>query len=244
MDELLAAAPDHGVRLLCATYGRAYVDVNRGPDELDPGMFHDAPCGQGSARTARVAAGLGSIPRVAGEGRAIYDRKLAWAEAQARLATVHRPYHDALRGLVETALIAHGVAVLVDWHSMPSAAVKGPAGRGPDFVLGDRFGAACAGALTQSVERELKAIGFAVALNAPYAGGFTTETYGCPKRGVHALQIEMNRRLYLDEVTMLPHAGFGPLAEALERLFGALAAQDWSGLRLGAQKNRAQGARR
>ncbi|HEX8232783.1 MAG TPA: N-formylglutamate amidohydrolase [Caulobacteraceae bacterium] len=243
VDELLAAAPRHGFALICATYGRAYVDVNRAPDELDLAMFHDAPPGAGRTRTARVAAGLGSIPRLAGEGRAIYDRKLGWNEGQARLAAVHQPYHDALQELARSTLQAWGVAVLFDWHSMPSAAVKGAAGPGPDFVLGDRFGASCAGAVTALVERELKAMGFAVARNAPYAGGFTTEAYGNASGGLHALQIEVNRRLYLDEATMLPHDGFKALAESLERLFRALAAQEWGALSAGAQKNRARGAR-
>jgi N-formylglutamate amidohydrolase len=150
---------------------------------------------------------------------------------------VHGPYHEALsRLLIETSRRA-GTAVLVDWHSMPSAAAAegarmiGGVRRGPDMVLGDRYGAACAPMVTALVERELEAMGYVVERNRPYAGGWTTEHYGAPAKGVHALQIEIDRSLYLDEATLKPHGGFGRLRRDLARLTRALAAADWSRLR-------------
>lgn len=229
VDRLLERAPEHGCVVLAARYARAYIDVNREPYELDAAMFSDELPDYARARTARVAAGLGSIARIVAEGQEIYDRKLTFAEAQARVEKVHRPYHVALAGLLDEAKAEFGVAVLVDWHSMPAAATagSGPA-QGAQMVLGDRFGAACSPALTAAVERELAAMGYRTARNAPYAGGHTTEHYGRPSEGVHALQIEMSRGLYLDEAKMQPGRGFPRLAEDLERLFRVLADLDFS----------------
>jgi N-formylglutamate amidohydrolase len=229
VDQLIAAAPRHGSTVLVARYARAYVDVNREPYELDPAMFEDELPEYARARTARVAAGLGSIARLVAEGREIYDRKLTFAEASRRIELVHQPYHEALRALVEAARARHGGAILVDWHSMPGAA----AGQGPgaptgrrrvDMVLGDRFGSTCSEDLTFVVERELAAMGYVTARNAPYAGGYTTEAYGRPVDGVHALQIEISRSLYLDEATLLPGPGFARLTRDLDRVFQRLAA--------------------
>ena len=232
VDLLLEAAPDHGCKVLLARYGRAYVDVNREPYELDAGMFEDDLPDFARARTARVAAGLGSIARLVAEGREIYDRKLTFAEASRRIESVHQPYHSALRSLVEESRAACGLAILIDWHSMPGAAAgHAPHGRRQiDMVLGDRFGSTCSGALTDLVERQLVAMGYAVARNAPYAGGYTTEAYGRPIDRVHALQIEINRSLYLDEVLLAPKSGFDRLARDLEQVFAALTALSPSSL--------------
>lgn len=228
VDELIAAAPGFGHTLICAQFARAYLDVNREPWELDPAMFEDELPAFAKARTARVAAGLGSIARIVCEGQEIYARKLTFADAEARVRRVHQPYHLALAELIAEAKSAHGVAILVDWHSMPAAAsgLKG----GCDVVLGDRFGAACSSTVTGLVERELTAMGYRVARNTPYAGGFTTEHYGRPGRKVHALQIELSRALYFDEATLRLTSGFEPLQQDLERLFETLAGADWSGL--------------
>jgi N-formylglutamate amidohydrolase len=228
VDELIAAAPASGVCLLTARYARAYVDVNREAYELDQTMFEDELPPFARARTARVAAGLGSIARVVGEGQEIYRRKLTFAEARGRIESVHLPYHRALAGLLEETRAVHGRAALIDWHSMPSAASGDPAyGRkGCDMVLGDRFGSACAPGLTRLVERELEGMGYRVARNAPYAGGYTTEFYGRPQEGMHALQIEINRAVYLDEAALKPTAGFARLKRDLDRLCAALA-RDW-----------------
>lgn len=232
VDDLIAPAVAHGAAVLQASYARAYIDVNREPYELDQAMFSDELPDFARGRTARVAAGLGSIARIVSEGQEIYARKLTFEEARARIDTVHRPYHDALERLLAQARAAHGLAVLIDWHSMPSAAAgHARPGKGCDMVLGDRFGAACSPVLTRLVEQELEAMGYRTVRNAPYAGGFTTEHYGRPARRTHALQIEINRGLYLNEATMEPTEGLARLAHDIERLTRALAAMDWAKLR-------------
>jgi N-formylglutamate amidohydrolase len=232
VDQLIETAPRHGCTVLAARYARAYVDVNREPYELDAGMFEDDLPEFARARTARVAAGLGSIARLVSEGREIYDRKLTFAEAARRIEAVHKPYHQALGRLLDEAKGANGAAILVDWHSMPGAAGRGGSGRRQvDMVLGDRFGSTCSPALTDAVERALVGMGYVVSRNAPYAGGYTTEAYGRPLEGVHALQIEISRTLYLDEATLRPKPGFERLAADLERVFEALAAIEPTSLR-------------
>jgi N-formylglutamate amidohydrolase len=230
VDALVGQAAAHGVPLIAARYARAYIDVNREPYELDPAMFEDELPAFACARTARVAAGLGSIARVVAEGQEIYRGKLTFGDAKARIEQVHRPYHVALQALLEETRTAFGTAILIDWHSMPSAATGGGAARAADFVLGDRFGAACSRRVTEVWERELNARGYRVARNAPYAGGHTTEFYGKPERGVHALQIEINRGLYLDERSLEPNKGFAGLERDLGAVFDKLAVQDWSRL--------------
>jgi len=232
VDDLIASAPDLGAGLITARCARAYIDLNREAFELDPGMFADELPEFARARTARVAAGLGAIARVVSEGQEIYARKLTFAEARARIEWAHRPYHAALERMIGEAHRAHGFAILIDWHSMPAAAARaGGRDLACDMVLGDRFGAACAGLLTSRVERELEAMGYRVARNTPYAGGYTTEHYGRPAKRTHALQIEINRALYLDEAKLAPTAGFEKLKANLEALTRALAAADWSALR-------------
>ena len=232
VDTLAASGPRYGAPLIAARYARAYIDVNREPYELDPAMFEDELPAFARGLTPRVAAGLGSIARVVGEGQEIYARKLTFAEGARRIDTVHAPYHAALAALVAEAKAAFGFCILIDWHSMPSAAAaSGARGRrGCDFVLGDRYGAACSGAVAHAVERELEAMDYAVARNAPYAGGHTTEVYGKPNHQVHALQIEINRGLYLNERTLKRHGGFDRLARDLDRLVQTLTGTDWSKL--------------
>ena len=229
VDRLLAPAPASGLAVVGAVYARAFVDVNREPYELDPAMYEDELPAFAQSRTARVAAGLGAIARVVAEGQEIYTRKLTFAEARSRIEAVHRPYHMALTDEIERLRARAGLCVLVDWHSMPSAAGRSAArgGRAADFVLGDRFGAACAPAITRLVEQTLERLGYLTVRNAPYAGGYTTEFYGRPGRGVHALQIEINRALYLDEATLEPNAGFDALAAKLQQLFAVMAEADW-----------------
>jgi N-formylglutamate amidohydrolase len=232
VDDLIAEVPELGAALITARFARAYIDFNREAFELDPGMFADELPEFARARTARVAAGLGAIARVVSEGQEIYARKLTFAEARGRIEGAHRPYHAALERLLGEAHAAHGFAILVDWHSMPAAAARaGGRDRPCDIVLGDRFGAACAGLLTGRVERELEALGYRMARNTPYAGGYTTEHYGRPARRTHALQVEINRALYLDEAKLVPTAGFERLKADLQGLTRALAGADWSALR-------------
>lgn len=165
VDNLIAGAPALGVCVIRARLARAYIDLNRDAWELDPTMFEDALPDFVQTRTARVAAGLGAIARVAGEGRPIYARKLTFAEAKGRIETAHRPYHDTLDRLLAQARNAHGLAILVDWHSMPAAAARGHRARGGgpcDIVLGDRFGAACGPRLTALMEKTLEGLGYRV----------------------------------------------------------------------------------
>jgi N-formylglutamate amidohydrolase len=240
VDDLISGAPAHGVTVIAAGLARAWIDVNREPWELDPAMFEDELPSYAQARTARVAAGLGSIARIVSDGQEIYHRKLTFAEALARVEAVHRPYHAALAELVAAARQACGAAVLIDWHSMPSAAARqgvdsrapgARAGRaGCDVVLGDRFGGACAPAIARLAETCFRELGYSVARNTPYAGGYTTEHYGRPLRKVHALQVELNRALYMDERTLAPTAGFRRLKADLEAVFAALAAVDWAAI--------------
>ena len=232
VDDLIAEAPGLGAATITARYARAYIDLNREAFELDPQMFADELPEFARARTARVAAGLGAIARVVSEGQEIYARKLTFAEARGRIDGAHRPYHAALEGLLAEATDAHGFAILVDWHSMPAAAARaGGRDRPCDMVLGDRFGASCAGVLPARVEQALEAMGYRVARNSPYAGGYTTEHYGRPARRVHALQVEINRALYMDEVTLAPTPGFEALKADVIRLTRTLAEADWSALK-------------
>jgi len=229
VDQLIAWGPSQGASLIAATYGRAYLDVNRSPLELDPDMFEgDLPPDQVRA-SARVSAGLGVIAKIVAEGHEIYRHRLAPFEAQARLQRVHQPYHAALSELLGQAQQRHGLAVLIDWHSMPSVASGGGWGRaGSDFVLGDRHGTSCSSGLTRLVDESLTRMGYQVARNSPYAGGYTTEHYGQPSQGIHALQIEINRRLYLNEADLTLSQGFAGLKRNLDRLIGILAACPWA----------------
>lgn len=231
VDDLIAAGVEHGAVIIQARFARAYIDVNRAATELDQSMFEDDLPAFAQGRTARVAAGLGAIARIVAEGQEIYARKLTYAEAVERIERVHRPYHAALSGLLAEARANCGLGVLVDWHSMPSAAAVGANGRKSDIVLGDRFGAACAPAISSLVEETLRAAGYRVSRNVPYAGGYTTEHYGKPHTGVHALQIEISRDLYLDEMRLTPSGEYDRLKADLVRVFERLSASDWSRMR-------------
>jgi N-formylglutamate amidohydrolase len=228
VDALIAAGAELGVPTIAATYARVYMDVNREPWELDPGMFEDELPPYARARTPRVAAGLGAIARIVSVGVEVYARKLSFAEAQTRVAEVHQPYHTQLAEMIARAHRRFGRAVLIDWHSMPAAAARGANNTVCDFVIGDRFGASAAPAIARLVEHRLQQQGYRVARNMPYAGGYTTEHYGRPGRGVHTLQIEMSRALYLDEETQKLTKGYPRLKASLRRVMAALAAEDWS----------------
>lgn len=208
IDQVFAAAPQFGAPLLLAEMPRAYLDLNRAPDELDPGVI------EGVARSPhnpRVASGLGVIPRVVAGGRAIYRGKLTLAEAEARIAQVWHPYHRALRGLMEDTHSRFGEAVLIDCHSMPHEAIDGhtrPGHLRPDVVLGDRFGAAAGRDVMDRIEAAFANAGLRVARNAPFAGAFIAQSYGRPVSGRHVVQVEIDRALYLDEARVEPQPGF------------------------------------
>jgi N-formylglutamate deformylase len=218
VDELFSAATAMGAPMLAAQFPRAWLDVNRGSRELDAGMFDGALPVPVDAPTPRVAAGLGVIPRIVRDGAEIYRGKLSSAEAEARLAVFYRPYHQTLAALLEETRSLFGVAVLIDCHSMPSALSV------PDIVLGDRYGASAAPALTARAEAAFSREGFSVARNTPYAGGHTTVQYGKVAQGCHALQIEINRALYLDEERIAKRASFEAVKSRLTRALRHLTA--------------------
>lgn len=219
VDELFEDVTQFGAPLVAARFPRAFVDANRAPSELDPAMF-DAPVeSRVGPRTPRVAAGLGVIPRVVRDGVEIYGARLPAREAAFRLEHFYRPYHAALAKLVADARAQFGVAVVIDCHSMP------PPVKGQDIVLGDCYGEAASHAVMAQIEKLLTNLGFSVTRNAPYAGGYTTSLYGRPDEGVHAVQIEISRALYLDEHRMEKSAGFASCKDQLrlfaERLIGS-----------------------
>jgi N-formylglutamate amidohydrolase len=229
VDELFAAAPELGAPLLLADFPRAYCDANREPWELDPGMF-DAPLPNWvNSASPRVGAGLGTIARVVASGEPIYRHKLPFAEAEARIRQCWQPYHAALASLIAETRDAFGCCLLIDCHSMPSH----PAQRdhGPAMVLGDAHGTSCAPRAVRVVETILGGLGYAVQRNDPYAGGYVTRHYGRPREGVHALQIEIARHLYMDEALIAPNAGMARLKADIGRLVAGLLRADWSFLR-------------
>lgn len=222
VDELFADAPAHGMPLVRATFPRAWCDANREAWELDPAMFADALPDWVNTRSPRVAAGLGTIARVVSSGEPIYRARLRFAEAQARIAGFWQPFHAALGGAIAATRGQFGACLLIDCHSMPSASVLPR--HGCDVVLGDAHGTSCAPRAVALVESALRAAGFAVRRNDPYAGGYITRHYGRPREGVHALQLEISRGLYMDEAVIERAAGFAGVRARLGGLFDALAA--------------------
>jgi N-formylglutamate amidohydrolase len=222
VDDLFAPATAHGVPMLRALFPRAFLDLNREPFELDPQMFAGRLPDFANTRSLRVAAGLGVIPRVVGDAQPIYREPMPVEAALRRIAALHRPYHARLGELVETAQRRFGLALLVDCHSMPSTS---PDVGNCDIVLGDRYGSSAARWMVDLVESTLRGAGLNVRRNKPYAGGYITEHYGAPATGRHALQIEINRGLYMDERTLQPTEGAASLARALADMVGALCAK-------------------
>lgn len=224
VDELFGAAVALGAPMLTAHFPRAYLDVNREPWELDPRMFAEPVPPFANVRSARVAGGLGTVPKLVGEGLDIYSGRLPLSEAVDRIECVYKPYHETLKRLVTRTHARFGYAVLVDCHSMPASVRIGDSGMRPDFIVGDRFGTSAASELSERAIGLLAAMGYTVAHNKPYAGGFITEHYGRPARKLHALQIEINRGLYMDERTFQKSAGFYALADDLARFSADLMA--------------------
>ena len=215
VDRLFAPVVRLGAPLMSAVYPRAFLDVNREPYELDPKMFAGRLPSFANIRSLRVAGGLGTIPRVVSDTANIYRGPLSVEEALGRIERIYRPFHDTLRHLLAQTHVAFGLAVLIDCHSMPSNIRGGGSRLRPDFVLGDRFGTSCMPELTDCAAATLHRLGYTVCRNKPYAGGFITEHYGRPARGLHALQIEINRGLYMDEQRLEPHRGFERLSSDL-----------------------------
>jgi N-formylglutamate amidohydrolase len=220
VDDLFGMAPEMGASLLAARAPRAYIDLNRAADELDPGVI------EGIARAPhnpRISSGLGVIPRVVAGGRSIYRGKLDIGEAEARLRKFWHPYHRTLAGLIDETRAACGHVVLIDCHSMPHEAIEAhtrPGQPRPEVVLGDRYGATAGRDVMAQVEAAFAGAGLRVGRNAPFAGAYVAQAYGRPSRGVHVVQVEIDRALYMDEVRVEPLAGF----DAFRALIGGVVA--------------------
>jgi len=245
VDMLFEEAPGAGAPLLKATYPRVYIDLNREPYELDPGMFTDPLPPYANRDSERVYSGFGSIPRVVAFEMDIYKTKLRFTKEQSRIENIHKPYHRTLRDLLAKTRKMFGWAALIDCHSMPSnrqvsmlslgrlvGRDDAEASSNPDIVLGDRYGGSCDPALTALIEETFRKMGYSVARNNPYAGGYCTKHYGKPLNDIHAIQIEINRALYMDEVNLEPKV---PAFERLTRHLGDLV-DELSGLNLGEER--------
>ncbi|MTJ03646.1 MAG: N-formylglutamate amidohydrolase [Sediminimonas qiaohouensis] len=223
VDRLIAAAPRHGAPLLLADVPRAYVDLNRSAEELDPAIVEGA---RAVAHNPRIASGLGVIPRVVAGGRALYRGKIPLSEAHQRIATCWRPYHAQLGALMKEAQERFGQAILIDCHSMPHEAVDGVARHGakrPDVVLGDRFGAAAGAAVVERVEAAFARAGLVTARNAPFAGAYTVQHYGRPLRNQHVIQVEIDRSLYMDERRVRPNGDFDAFVRVMSGVVADIA---------------------
>ena len=218
VDNLFSRVPDSGVPLMAAHFPRAFLDLNREPFELDPTMFSGPLPPFVKSSGVRVGSGLGTIARIVSERKEIYRRKLDVEDGLDRIETLYKPYHQALRRQMALTHVKFGYACLIDCHSMPSRVLQNasPSLR-PDIILGDRYGTSCHPSLTAAAKSILSHLGFRVDMNRPFAGGFITQHYGRPIKGLHALQIEIDRSLYMNEETLEPVDHFEELADLFGR---------------------------
>jgi N-formylglutamate deformylase len=223
VDELVLGVVNRGHPVMRAHFPRCYVDVNREPYELDPRMFDGRLPSFANTRSMRVAGGLGTIARVVGDAQEIYSQRIPIDSAIRRIESLYKPYHRALRRLFTRVHNEFGAAVLIDCHSMPSNAGSKDERPRADVVLGDRYGTSCVGAVAETIDATFRELGYVVSRNKPYAGGFITEHYGNPAVGLHAIQLEFNRALYMDERRYERTASFATLAADLETLADRLA---------------------
>ncbi|WP_457584251.1 N-formylglutamate amidohydrolase [Ensifer canadensis] len=223
VDELFQNATFLGAPMLLAHFPRAFLDVNREPYELDPRMFDGPVPPHANISSMRVAGGLGTVPRLVAENMEIYRGRFPVEDALARIETIYKPYHATLRKLIARTHVQFGLSVLIDCHSMPGNVHLPGSAQRPDFIIGDRYGTSAAAELSRMAVDLLAELGYTVARNKPYAGGFITEHYGRPSRGLHALQIEINRGLYVDETTLVRKPGFGALVADLTSFIASLA---------------------
>jgi len=223
VDQLFDSAPAHGSVFIKAGAPRAFVDLNRAKDELDPALIEGV---RRQGHNPRIASGLGVIPRVVAGGRAIYRGKMTLEAAERRIAQYWQPYHDTLQRLLDEARRSHGQAVLIDCHSMPHEAMDGVARGGmrrPDIVLGDRFGAAASAEVVDRVEEAFTSAGFIVTRNTPFAGAYITQAYGKPSVGQHAVQVEIDRSVYMNETLIRPNGDFEAVRASLSRVVAEVA---------------------
>ena len=218
VDELFLPALAYGAPLLVAHAPRAFIDLNRGVDELDGAVIEGA---RTNPHNPRVASGLGVIPRVVSAGRPIYRGKISITEAESRLNQHWYPFHAALHQLIEDTRSRFGQAILLDCHSMPHDAIESTMrdlSARPDVVLGDRFGASAMPELTEEIAAAFREEGLRVARNAPFAGAYIAQAYGRPSLGVSVIQIEIDRALYMDELTVTPRADFAAFRALIGRV--------------------------
>lgn len=226
VDLLIEGAPACGASLVCALFPRVFVDVNRAAGELDAAMYRDRSLVRADPPSRRVACGLGVIPRVGSDGQSLYARRMNFADAQLRLSTFYEPYHRSLAAVIDEVRVRFGFAIVLDMHSMPEHSAPGV-----DFVLGDRFGQSCDHRITTALEAGLREGGFVTVRNTPYAGGHTTEHYGKPDLGVHVVQIEINRALYLHESRVSMKPEFEAFRGKLQLFFKHFTNMNWDWLR-------------
>lgn len=215
IDKLFATAPHHGVAQLTANFPRSFVDVNRAPDELPQDMMPDD-----YVPTARAKVGLGIVPLIIAENKPIYNKAPKLGAIKARIAALYTPYHTALTDILAGIHAEYGRALLIDCHSMPGFAPMGA--RRSDIILGDRYGISCAPETINRVEAAFQTRGYSVTRNYPYAGGYVTTHYSDRKRGIETLQIEINRDLYLNPVTLHLKNGFETLAADIDAIIADL----------------------
>lgn len=226
VDLLIADAPEFGAPLITTEVPRAYVDFNRAADEMDPALI------EGIARgglNPRVASGLGVIARVVANGRAIYCGKLPRSEATRRIVEYWTPYHAALGAVLAQSRVRFGQVLLCDVHSMPHEALGGYTLRNaarPDVVIGDRWGASARSDVTDAIAGVFLDAGFTVAHNAPFAGAYVAQRYGQPSQGMHAVQVEIDRALYLDEARIEPLPHFAAFQRTMRGVIARIAALD------------------
>ncbi|MBX9682643.1 MAG: N-formylglutamate amidohydrolase [Hyphomicrobium sp.] len=222
VDQLFQSVATLGAPLISARFPRAYLDLNREPYELDPELVSEQPPAHANTASIRVAGGLGTVARIVADGENIYRGRLPLSHVMARIDQLYFPFHSELARLISATRESFGYAILVDCHSMPSAAMTPSGGTRPDIVIGDRFGASADPRLSLMVRDVFQGRGFKVQMNRPYAGGYITEHYGQPARAIHALQLEINRGLYLDEATLSENSGYGVLRQALRGIAAEL----------------------
>ena len=223
VDRLFDCAPEFGAPFLAANAPRAFLDLNRSAEELDPALIEGV---RRMTHNPRVTSGLGVIPRVVANGRAIYRGKLTLEEARARLDRHWRPYHAQLQQLLDESRAMFGEAILIDCHSMPHEAIDNVGTVGtphPQIVLGDRFGAAAHGDVVDRIEAAFHNAGLRVMRNSPFAGAYTAQHYGRPSRGQHVVQIEIDRSLYMDERLIRPSRDFEPFRALIRGIVAELA---------------------
>ena len=228
---LFGCATRHGATLVEAAFPRSYIDPNRSLADVDPELLADA-WGEPLSPSRKTAQGIGLVWRVARNGAPMYARKLASAEVLARIDRCYRPYHAALDAELDARRLAFGAVWHVNCHSMPAVGdpnADDPGRARADFVLGDRDGTTCAPEFTAFVAATLRAMRYDVAINDPYKGVEIVRRHGRPAESRHSLQLEVNRRLYMDERTLEPNAGYATLERDLDRLLAALAAYVRSG---------------